>query len=87
MIYTIYGPPDKVYKNSEEESWGYRKPVLEIFMGRKDTNLKKNYLFFNFRVRKSKFSDNDFYLSRNETLVTYWDKADCKLEERIGLPS
>jgi GWxTD domain-containing protein len=25
MIYIIYGPPDKVYKTSEGESWGYSK--------------------------------------------------------------
>jgi len=74
MIYTIYGPPDKVYKNSEEESWGYRRPVLKSSWGGR-YHLKEEYLFFNFRTRKNKFSDNDFYLSRNETLVTYWDKA------------
>lgn len=74
MIYTIYGPPDKVYKNSEEESWGYRKPVLKSTWGGR-YHLKEQYLFFNFRYRENKFSDNDFYLSRNETLVTYWDKA------------
>jgi len=74
MIYTIYGPPDKVYKNSEEESWGYRRPVLKSSWGGR-YHLKEQYLFFNFRTRQNKFSDNDFYLSRNETLVTYWDKA------------
>jgi GWxTD domain-containing protein len=74
MIYTIYGPPDKVYKNSEEESWGYRRPVLKSSWGG-GYHLKEQYLFFNFRTRQNRFSDNDFYLSRNETLVTYWDKA------------
>lgn len=74
MIYTIYGPPDKVYKNSEEESWGYRRPLLKSSWGGR-VHLKENYLFFNFRMRKNMFSDNDFYLSRSETLVTYWDKA------------
>lgn len=74
MIYTIYGPPDKVYKNSEGESWGYRKPVLKSSWGG-GYHLKEEYLFFNFRVRRNKYSENDFYLSRNETLVTYWDRA------------
>jgi len=74
MIYTIYGPPDKVYKNSDEESWGYRRPLLKSSWGGR-VHLKENYLFFNFRMRKNMFSDNDFYLSRSETLVTYWDKA------------
>jgi GWxTD domain-containing protein len=74
MIYTIYGPPDKVYKNSEGESWGYRRPFLKSSWGGR-FHLKEDYLFFNFRVRQNQFSDNDFYLSRSETLVTYWDKA------------
>jgi GWxTD domain-containing protein len=74
MIYTIYGPPDKVYKNSEGERWGYRKPVLKTLWGGR-YRLKEEYLYFNFRVRQNKYSENDFYLSRSETLVTYWDKA------------
>jgi GWxTD domain-containing protein len=74
MIYTIYGPPDKVYKNSEGESWGYRRPVLKYSWGGR-YHLKQQYLFFNFRVRQNKYSENDFYLSRSETLITYWDKA------------
>jgi GWxTD domain-containing protein len=74
MIYTIYGPPDKVYKNSEEESWGYRRPVLKNSWGGR-VHLQEQYLFFNFKLRKSPFSDNDFYLSRSETLVSYWDRA------------
>jgi GWxTD domain-containing protein len=74
MIYTIYGPPDKVYKNSEGESWGYRKPVLRSSWGGR-LHLKEDYLFFNFRTRQNKYSENDFYLSRNETLVTFWDRA------------
>lgn len=74
MIYTIYGPPDKVYKTAEGESWGYRKPVIRSSWGGR-YHLKEEYLFFNFRYRTGVFSDNDYYLSRSETLVTYWDKA------------
>lgn len=74
MIYTIYGPPDKVYKASDGESWGYRKPVIKTSWGG-NVHLSKDYLWFNFRIREEKFSDNDFYLSRSETLVTLWDKA------------
>lgn len=74
MIYTIYGPPDKVYKNNEGERWGYRKPVIKSsWSGR--VHLKEDYLWFTFRARQNKYSENDFYLSRSETLVTYWDKA------------
>jgi GWxTD domain-containing protein len=74
MIYIIYGPPDKVYKTSEGESWGYRKPVMKSSWGGRYT-VTDDYLFFNFRKRESIFTDNDYYLSRSETLVTYWDKA------------
>jgi GWxTD domain-containing protein len=74
MIYIIYGPPDKVYKTSEGESWGYRKPVVKSSWGGRYT-VSDEYLFFNFKKRESVFSDNDFYLSRSETLVTYWDQA------------
>jgi GWxTD domain-containing protein len=74
MIYIIYGPPDKVYKTSEGESWGYRKPVMKSSWGGRYT-VTDDYLFFNFRKRESIFTDNDYYLSRNETLITYWDKA------------
>lgn len=74
MIYIIYGPPDKVYKTSEGESWGYKKPVLNSRWSGRFT-VTDSYLFFNFKKRANNFSDNDFYLSRSETLVTYWDRA------------
>lgn len=74
MIYTIYGPPDKVYKSTEGERWGYRKPVIKSTWGGR-VHLKEDYIWFNFRARQNRFSENDFYLSRSETLVTYWDKA------------
>jgi GWxTD domain-containing protein len=74
MIYIIYGPPDKVYKTSDGESWGYKKPVLRSRWGGRFT-VSDSYLYFTFKKRADVFSDNDFYLSRSETLVTYWDKA------------
>ncbi len=74
MIYIIYGPPDKVYKTSEGENWGYRKPVIKSSWGGRYT-VSNDYLFFNFKKKKNIFSDNDYFLSRSETLVTYWDKA------------
>lgn len=74
MIYTIYGPPDKVYKTAEGERWGYRKPVIRSSWGGR-YHLRDEYLFFNFRFRANPFTDNDYYLSRSETLVTYWDRA------------
>jgi hypothetical protein len=74
MIYIIYGPPDKVYKTSEGEIWGYKKPVVRSKWGGRFT-VTDSYLFFSFKKRADIFSDNDFYLSRNETLITFWDKA------------
>jgi GWxTD domain-containing protein len=74
MIYIIYGPPDKVYKTTEGESWGYRKPVIKSSWGGR-YSVEEDYLFFNFKKKENSLSDNDFYLSRSETLVTQWDKA------------
>lgn len=74
MIYIIYGPPDKVYKNPEGESWGYRKPVLKSSWGTR-YKVKEEYLYFNFKKKESIYSDNDYYLSRSETLVSYWAQA------------
>jgi GWxTD domain-containing protein len=74
MIYIIYGPPDKVYKTSEGESWGYKKPNVKSAWGSRYSK-EDDYLFFNFKLRDSRFTENDFYLSRSETLVTFWDKA------------
>jgi GWxTD domain-containing protein len=74
MIYIIYGPPDKVYKTIDGENWGYRKQVIKSSWGGR-YSVKEDYLFFNFKKKDNLFSDNDYYLSRTETLVTYWDKA------------
>jgi GWxTD domain-containing protein len=74
MIYVIYGPPDKVYKTSEGESWGYKKPGVKSKWGSRYT-VNDEYLFFNFKKRENIFSDNDYYLSRSETLVSNWDQA------------
>lgn len=74
MIYVIYGPPDKIYKSDEEEIWGYKKPVVKSSWGGR-YSVKQEYLYFTFKHRNSVFTDNDFYLSRSETLVTNWDQA------------
>lgn len=74
MIYIIYGPPDKVYKSAEGESWGYKKPVFRSSWGGR-FSVKDDYVFFNFRKKDNVFSDNDYFLSRSETLVTFWDQA------------
>lgn len=74
MVYIIYGPPDKVYKTSDGEQWGYRKPAIRSTWGGR-VHLREEYIYFTFRTRRSDFTDNDFYISRSETLVTYWDQA------------
>ena len=74
MIYIIYGPPDKVYKTIDGENWGYKKPVIKSSWGGR-YSVKEEFLFFNFKKRENEYSDNDYYLARNETLVTFWDKA------------
>jgi GWxTD domain-containing protein len=74
MIYIIYGPPDKLYKSNEEESWGYRTPPVKSKWGDRYAPTE-DYLFFSFKKRNSKFSDNEYSLSRSETVVTHWDKA------------
>jgi GWxTD domain-containing protein len=74
MIYIIYGPPDKVYKNPEGESWGYRKPVIKSSWGTR-YKVKEEYLYFNFKKKESIYSSNDYFLSRAETLVSYWSQA------------
>lgn len=74
MIYIIYGPPDKLYKSNEAETWGYRKPVMQSRWGSR-YSVKEDYVFFTFKKRENIFTDNDYFLSRSETSVTYWDKA------------
>lgn len=74
MIYIIYGPPDKVYKTSEGENWGYRKPVIKSKWGGR-YKVTEEYLFFNFKNRENNFTDNDYFLSRTETPISYWERA------------
>jgi GWxTD domain-containing protein len=74
MIYIMYGPPDKVYKNPEGESWGYRKPPVKSRWGSRYT-VEDEYLWFNFRRQLSIFSDKDFVLNRASTPISYWDIA------------
>jgi GWxTD domain-containing protein len=80
MMYIMYGPPDKVYKNSEGESWGYRLPPVKSKWGAGYT-VADEYLWFNFRRQKSVFSDNDFILNRASTPVSYWDIAVARWRE------
>ncbi len=80
MIYIMYGPPDKVYKNAEGESWGYKRPPVKSRWGSRYT-VEDQYLWFNFRKQKNTFSDNDFVLNRAGTPVSYWDIAVARWRE------
>lgn len=80
MIYIMYGPPDKVYKNSGGESWGYRRPPVKSRWGSRYT-IEDQYLWFNFRKQKNIFSDNDFGLNRAATPISYWDIAVARWRE------
>jgi hypothetical protein len=74
MTYIMYGPPDKVYKSLDGEEWGYRRQVVKSSWGGR-YNVSEDYLFFTFKQRNNIFSDNDYFLSREETLVTQWNQA------------
>ncbi len=74
MIYIIYGPPDKIYKNSEGERWGYKKPVIKSKWGSGYT-INEDHLWFLFKNTKSPFTTNDYYLNRSDATPTYWEQA------------
>ncbi len=74
MIYTIYGPPDKVYRTPDGEKWGYSKPVVKSGWGIR-YKVEDEYLYFNFMKRENPFTTNDYTLIRNESITTYWDQA------------
>jgi len=80
MIYIIYGPPDRLYKNSEGESWGYKKPAGKSRWGSR-YSVEDKYLWFNFRKQKSIYTENDFTLNRASTPVSYWDIAVARWRE------
>lgn len=63
MIYIVYGPPDVLYKNDEEERWIYRN------------NKGTDNIAFTFRKVESPFTQNDFVLNRSDELDTRWGEA------------
>ena len=74
MVYVMYGPPDKLYKSAEGDTWGYRKQVVKSSWGGRYT-VSEDYIFFTFKQRDNIFSDNDYFLSRSDALITQWDQA------------
>ena len=74
MIYIIYGPPDKLYKSGDGETWGYRKQIVKTGWGT-SYSVREEFLNFTFKKRENKFSDNEYSISRSETVISYWDQA------------
>jgi len=59
MIYTIFGPPNEVYKTEEGENWYFKEPQAQFKFIKKV--IMKNY--------------NHYQLQRNENLALYWHQA------------
>lgn len=60
LIFTVYGPPDKIYKTEESETWIY---------GEEDNPMS---ITFKFRKFPSPFTDNDYRLSRQDYYKPSW---------------
>ncbi len=74
MVYVVYGPPDKLFKTSDTERWGYKLPPVKKGWGKRFP-MEDQYLWFTFRKQDNMFTENDFTLSRSQTPVSYWDQA------------
>lgn len=63
IVYTIYGPPNKVFRSSGGESWVYGNETSSL-----------SYVFNFIRV-KNPFTDNDFQLNRMPQYRYGWGQA------------
>jgi GWxTD domain-containing protein len=63
LIYTIFGPPNIVYRNSSSEQWIYGA----------ENNMMS--LSLTFLKMENPFTENDFNLSRNGTYKNTWYQA------------
>jgi GWxTD domain-containing protein len=63
LIYTIYGPPNVLYRNSDTETWVYGE----------ETNI--NSLTFSFVKATNPFTDNDYRIERNPSFKDSWYRA------------
>ena len=62
MIFLVFGPPNTLYKSEDEEKWlYYKKPGVTIA--------------FTFRKAKTPWSQNLYYLVRNQAPDTHWRQA------------
>ncbi len=63
LVYTIFGQPSNIYKNTREEKWSY---------GRQDSELEFNFVFVK---RRNILTDNDYTLIRDRRMKDIWQKA------------
>ena len=63
LIYTVFGPPDNIYRTLSGESWIY------------GNNKSQPNLTFNFTKTFNPFSDNDFRLQRSPEYKSFWYNA------------
>ncbi len=63
IIYTVYGPPDKVYRFNESEAWIYG-----------DEGSSLSY-YFTFAKLNNPFTENDYALNRNPSFRYGWGQA------------
>lgn len=63
LIYTIYGPPQHIYRTAGSESWIY------------GSGKSKPSLTFNFTKTFNPFSDNDYRLNRSPEYKSTWYNA------------
>lgn len=63
MIYIVYGPPEKVFKNNELETWTY---------GASSIYKTLNFTFFK---STNPFTDNDFLLDRTPNYTNSWNST------------
>jgi GWxTD domain-containing protein len=63
LIYTIYGPPNVIYKTLDAENWIY---------GEQNNLLSVNFTFYKI---DNPFTDNDFFLGRSPVYKSSWYRA------------
>jgi len=63
MVYIIYGPPERVFKNEGLETWMYASAA------------RRTTLKFNFIQSNNPFTDNDFRLNRSQSYINSWNSA------------
>jgi GWxTD domain-containing protein len=66
MVYTIYGPPEAIFKTAQEEEWLYFR------------DSKSDPIKFVFRYQQNRFTMNDFRLSRPESNTAAWKDAQLR---------